>query len=102
MLIDVASSKTKQVSELLANYLKDYGIQISSTSEKLIQFNSISNTYLSVFMILGGLAIIIGTIGIGIIFYRNMLDRSKEIAMLMALGFTRKDIFNLVFKFHLY
>ncbi|HCR52815.1 MAG TPA: hypothetical protein DIW27_00265, partial [Cytophagales bacterium] len=76
---------------------QDYGIDISSTSERLNQFNSVSNTYLSVFMILGGLGLLIGTIGMGIILYRNMLERRQEIAVLMAIGFTRKKIRYLFF-----
>jgi ABC-type antimicrobial peptide transport system permease subunit len=97
MLVDVPAEKQQVVSEILNSSLKDYGIEINRTNERLSQFNSVTNTYLSVFMILGGLALIIGTIGIGIILYRNMIDRKHEIAMLMALGFSKHIIFRLLF-----
>jgi len=97
MLIDMQETKKSEIANQLSQYLQDYGIDISSTSERLNQFNSVSNTYLSVFMILGGLGLLIGTIGMGIILYRNMLERRQEIAVLMAIGFTRKKIRYLFF-----
>jgi putative ABC transport system permease protein len=97
MLVDVPAEKQQLVSDFLNNSFKDYGIEITRTNVRLSQFNSVTNTYLSVFMILGGLALIIGTIGIGIILYRNMIDRKHEIAMLMALGFSKNIIFRLLF-----
>jgi ABC-type antimicrobial peptide transport system permease subunit len=102
MLVDVPEYKGTAVNDLLNSYLKDYGIDITKTTERLSQFNSVTNTYLSVFIILGGLGVIIGTIGIGIILYRNLLDRKQEIAMMMALGFTKSNIFSIIFKENLY
>jgi ABC-type antimicrobial peptide transport system permease subunit len=102
MLVDVPEYKGTAVNDLLNSYLKDYGIDITKTTERLSQFNSVTNTYLSVFIILGGLGVIIGTIGIGIILYRNLLDRKQEIAMMMALGFTKSNVFSIVFKENLY
>lgn len=100
MLIDLPENKIKSISNHLSQYLQDYGLDIIPTTEKLNQFNSISNTYLSVFMILGGLGVLLGTIGMGIILYRNILDRKQEIALLMALGYTRKMIKQLLFTEH--
>jgi len=97
MLVDAPENKQKAVSDLLSNSFQDYGIEITSTNERLSQFNSVTNAYLSVFMILGGLALILGTIGIGIILYRNLIDRKQEIAMLMALGFSKQKIFSLIY-----
>ncbi len=97
MLIDMPSPKKNEVSSQLSQYFQDHGMDITSATDRLNQFNSVSNTYLSVFMILGGLGLLIGTIGMGIILYRNMLERRQEIALLMALGFTRKKISYLLF-----
>ncbi|MFZ4398462.1 MAG: FtsX-like permease family protein [Bacteroidales bacterium] len=102
MLIDAPKENYKAVIELLNNLFRDYGIEMSSTNERLSQFNSVTNTYLSVFMILGGLGLIIGSIGIGIILYRNLIDRKQEIALMMAVGFLKREIFKLVFLENLY
>ena len=83
--------------ELLNTYLSDYGIEIIFATERLSRFYSVSNTYLSVFMILGGLGIILGTFGLGIVFLRNMQDRKHELFLLNALGFQKNLIVKLVF-----
>jgi len=49
-----------------------------------------------VFMLLGGLGIILGTVGLGIVLLRNLLERKSEIAIYLALGFTRKSIQHLL------
>ncbi|MBI9034777.1 MAG: FtsX-like permease family protein [Bacteroidales bacterium] len=96
MLIDTDQKNEKAVKELLETYLVDYGFEAQSTSERLAEFYSITNTYLTVFMVLGGLGLIIGTIGLGIVILRNMLDRKHEFALLQSLGYNRKTIFRLV------
>ncbi len=97
VMVDAPIEKQKAVQEFLNNNFPDYGIEISKTNERLNEFNSVTNTYLSVFMILGGLGLIIGSIGIGIILYRNLIDRKQEMALLKALGFSRQYIFKLIF-----
>lgn len=96
MLIDAPSGKRDSVKAKLNEVFKDAGIEITSTSERLAQFYSVTNTYLSVFMMLGGLGVIIGTIGLGIIMYRNVLERKSEIALLRAIGFSKIKIIKLV------
>jgi len=97
MLVDAPENKQKAVSELLNRSFWDYGIEITATNERLFRFNSVTNTYLSIFMILGGLGLIISTIGIGIILHRNMIDRKQEIAIISSLGFSKHKIFKLIF-----
>ena len=97
MLIDAPKSDEAEVSELIQNQLQDLGIDMSLTSERLAEFNSVTNTYLSVFMALGGLGVIIGTVGLGIVLLRNMLDRKQELAILLAIGYEKKQVFWLVF-----
>ncbi|MEI6696767.1 MAG: ABC transporter permease [Bacteroidota bacterium] len=102
MLVDAAEEKLKAVDERLSSCFQDHGIEISKTNERLRQFNTVTNTYLSVFMILGGLGLIIASIGIGIILYRNLIDRKQEIALLKALGFPKSRIFRLIFAENLF
>ncbi len=95
----VGGSVEKEVDvrdELLANFM-DHGIEIQRTDERLAEFNSVTNTYLTVFMILGGLGVLIGTIGLGVILIRNLLDRKHEIALLQAVGFSKSKILGIIF-----
>jgi len=96
-LIETPKNEAEKISELLFFSLQNYGVDIKKTESILREFYSVTNTYLSIFMILGGLGLVFGTIGIGIILYRNLLERRSEIALLMALGFKKQKIFKLIF-----
>ncbi len=96
MLVDAPSESSENVYESLEGVLTDYGIDLSKTSRRLAEFNSVENTYLAVFMFLGGLGVIIGTIGLGVVIARNLIERKQELALLAALGFTRGHLIRLV------
>ncbi|MFC2103891.1 FtsX-like permease family protein [Bacteroidota bacterium] len=97
MLIDGQSENKNSIAEVLNTFFRNYGIEITLTTERLSQFYSVTNTYLSVFMFLGGLGIIIGTLGLGIVLMRNIMERRSEIALLLSVGFSMKKVFKLIF-----
>ena len=96
MLIDGSLEDQNSIAELINTYLRNYGVELTLSTERLAQFYSITNTYLTVFMFLGGLGIIIGTFGLGIVLYRNIIERRSEIALLIAIGFSKKKVFKLL------
>jgi ABC-type antimicrobial peptide transport system permease subunit len=102
MLIDAPVTKQAFITGLLSQSLIDYGIEITPTSQRLATFNSVENTYLSVFMALSGLGLILGTIGLGIILLRNVYERRQELALMLSLGYSRKLIFKIVFAENLF
>jgi ABC-type antimicrobial peptide transport system permease subunit len=72
--------------------LRDYGFDASSTPALLANFQAVENTYLSVFQTLGGLGLLLGTLGLGIILIRNVIERRGELAVLRAIGFRRSTL----------
>jgi ABC-type antimicrobial peptide transport system permease subunit len=96
MLIDTPLTQEKEFSKILSRSLADYGIEVSKASDRLASFNTVENTYLSVFMILGGLGLVIGTFGLAIVFFRNILERRHEFAVLSALGLKDRQIIRLI------
>ena len=100
MLIDGPANRRDIISSRMETLFRDHGMIITPASQRLASFNVVENTYLSVFMILGGLGVIIGTIGLGIVLLRNIALRRQELALYLALGFRRKFIFNLLLAEH--
>lgn len=96
ILMDINEEGDEKLKHLLQNRLQDYGIEITSTSDRLAAFYTVENTYLSVFMILGGLGMIIGTIGLGIVLIRNILERKQEFALLLAVGFNARQVLRVI------
>lgn len=97
LLVDAPFAQDSTIRTYLNQNFTDFGIDIMRASDRLAEFNSVTNTYLTVFMILGGLGVLIGTIGLGIVLLRNMLDRRHEIALMQAMGFAKNKIFKIIF-----
>ena len=101
-LIDAQKGKEVETAAFLDRYFRDYGIEYRTTSDKLAEFHSVSNTYLNVFLVLGAIGMLIGTFGFGIVLARNRLERRKDRAVLSALGISSRGIRQVLIKEHLY
>ncbi len=97
LLVDYPNITGDQFMQQFESNLQDLGVSGMKTSDRLAAFYSVENTYLSMFMILGGLGVIIGTIGLGIVLMRNILERKKELALLAAIGYQQDSLFKLLF-----
>jgi putative ABC transport system permease protein len=99
-LIDCPSNALPAVSAELTRALQDYGFEVTPAAQRLAAFNAVQNTYLSTFQVLGGLGLLLGSFGLGIVVLRNVLERRGEMALLMAVGFTRARVQKLVLAEH--
>ena len=95
-LADAPAGQAPAVTELLESRLSDFGVDVASTAERLAGFHRVEYTYLSTFQMLGGLGLVLGTLGLGAILLRNVLERRRELAVLRALGYTRRDFLTMV------
>jgi putative ABC transport system permease protein len=59
-LIDGPEMVIPEITELLQDGMQDYGIEPVQTSVRLSEFNQVENTYLSIFLALGGMGFIRG------------------------------------------
>ena len=75
------------VTGTLETRMSDFGLEVQSTVERLRAYQRVENTYLSTFQALGGLGLLLGTLGLGAVVVRNVLERRKEVALLQAVGF---------------
>jgi len=87
ILVDGMAQKPEAASSRLEFLLSDYGFTIMTAAAKLDSFLVVQNTYLSVFLVLGGIGMIIGIVGLGILLLRNLQERKAEIALYSSLGF---------------
>lgn len=95
-LVDGEKEQIEEAKQELSRAFRNDGLELSNTADRLAMFNQIENTYLSIFLLLGGLAMILGTVGLGVSLARNILDRSQEIGILRAIGFQKSKIFVLI------
>lgn len=78
--------------DALTGRLENYGIFVETTKQRLASFYQVTNTYLSVFNVLGAFGLTIGVIGLGFILLRNYNFRKREFALMLATGFSLKKI----------
>lgn len=95
-LIDGKPANAQKIGDELQSVFRDYGWQMESTAKRLVQFYSVTNTYLSIFLALGALGLILGTIGLAVILARTLLERRREIAVMQAIGFNNKPLFRII------
>lgn len=95
-LIDGDKANEQKIGEELQSVFRDYGWEMELTAKRLVEFYSVTNTYLSIFLALGTLGLILGTIGLAVILARTILERKREISMMQAVGFQVSAIFRML------
>lgn len=101
LLVDCPDILEKQIGTALQKAFSGLGAKIEPCRDRLRRFQKVENTYLSIFLVLGGLGLIIGAAGFGIVVIRNILERREELAIMYAVGFSRKVIRELLIIEHL-
>jgi hypothetical protein len=75
---------------------KDFGFDMQPAGERLAVFHRVENTYISTFQALGGLGLLLGTVGLAAVLLRNVLERRRELALLRAMGYRTADLTRIV------
>ncbi|MCF8224311.1 MAG: ABC transporter permease [Bacteroidales bacterium] len=95
-LVDGNINDTAMISEELTLGMRDLGWSMEYAPARLTEFNSITNTYLSIFLVLGALGLLLGTVGLSIVLFRSVIERREELTVLRALGYGKKTIKSMV------
>ncbi len=91
-LVDAPADRTAEATAALEDRLSDYGFDVTSTAERLAAFHRVNNTYLATFQTLGALGLLLGTLGLGAVLLRNVLERRRELALLRAVGYDTRHV----------
>ncbi|HWL92758.1 MAG TPA: FtsX-like permease family protein [Phycisphaerae bacterium] len=96
ILIDAPHDRSKGLAPLLEHDLNRYGVDVTSTLDRINRFRAVENTYMSAFQMLGGIGLVLGTLGLGAVMLRNILERRGEFALLRALGYRKSRMILMV------
>jgi ABC-type antimicrobial peptide transport system permease subunit len=91
-LIRSPDGREDEVRRLLELAYGDRGFQATPTADRLNQYLAVENTYLSTFQALGGLGLLLGSLGLAVVLLRGVWERRGELALLRALGFRRTTL----------
>jgi len=87
-LVDCRRDRAAAVRQVLEVHLGErYGMHIQSAAARLAEFQAVENMYLSTFQVLGGLGLLLGSLGLAVVLLRNVWERRGELALLRAIGY---------------
>ena len=98
MLVSVPDKEIANTKMLISQALNNYGVRVMTTGERLQLFYSVTDAYLTIFLTLGGLGLLLGIFSFVIVVRKNIVARMKEIMLYRSLGFGKKQVVNLLYK----
>jgi hypothetical protein len=91
-LVEAPAGRAEAASTALESGLADFGFDAVPVRERLAAYHRVENTYIGTFQTLGALALVLGTLGTAAVLARNALEQRRELALLRAVGFRRRDL----------
>ncbi|MEE9223271.1 MAG: FtsX-like permease family protein [Thermoplasmata archaeon] len=91
---DSSTSDAKALAKDLEREFLMNGMQTIVIRELIQNFLNIVSSFMNLFQTYLGLGLVVGIAGLGIITVRNVVERTNEIGVMRAIGYTRKMIRN--------
>lgn len=76
-LIDAPMDSREMVRKALLQKFDREGLDVQTTVERLEMFHAVEGTYLNMFLVLGGIGMLLGATATGVVVLRNLLERRR-------------------------
>lgn len=86
-LIDTPPGRESEVANLLETGLSANGFTATRTTDKVASYQAVVGAYLTTFQLLGGFALLLAVLGLGVVVLRSVWERVGELALLRAVGY---------------
>jgi len=97
MLVKVNEAETENVKMLISQALSNYGVNVMTANDRLKMFHSVTDTYLTIFLMLGSVGLLLGIMSFVIVVRKNLVSRRQEIHVYRSLGFSDQRIANFLY-----
>lgn len=92
ILVECSDESIQSLKRELNEGMEILGADVISTQDKMMSYNRVQNSYISIFQTLGLLGLVLGCSGLCLVVMHNINDRKKDFAVFQALGQTLKRI----------
>lgn len=92
MLLKVGEAEREKTQQLLSQALSEYGVRVTTTAWRLQELNSVADTYLNIFLTLGGLGLLLGVMSFVVVVRKDLASQREQIRLYRSLGFPEKRI----------
>jgi putative ABC transport system permease protein len=96
MLLRVNEQEAAATARLIEQALNEYGVRVTTTAQRLEAFNSVTDTYLTIFLTVGGLGLLLGIVSFIIVVRKDLASRREDILLYRSLGFADAKISRLL------
>jgi ABC-type lipoprotein release transport system permease subunit len=72
------------------------GVTVETVEERLRLLGSVESAYFDMFLVLGGLGVVLGVFGVALVILRGVQERRGELALLSAVGMPRGTVVRLL------
>lgn len=94
----LASSSNPGAAALMETALNEYGIRAIGANERLKLLGTVTDTYLTIFMMLGAVGLLLGIMSFALGVRKRLQTKKKDILLLRSLGFSDSAISSLLKK----
>lgn len=99
-LYDTPSDNVPELRSRIEEAYSRQGMDVTGTAERLAAFYDVEHTYLRAFSLLGGLGLVLASLGMTVVVLRNIAERRAELALLGSVGFSVERIGRLLLLEH--
>jgi len=99
-LVDVKGGDGDEVKDLLSDRMDRFGLRLVPPVQRLREFYAVESTYMLMFLVLGGMGLLLGSAGMGIVVLRNILERRGELGLLRAVGYSGRQVRRVILAEH--
>ena len=92
------SSRPDEAAEILSTAMNEYGLNVQTVEERIRMFFEVTETYLIIFLTLGGLGLLLGIFSLMIIVRKNLAAQAATIRQYYAMGFSESLIRQLLLR----
>ncbi|MBX9581997.1 MAG: ABC transporter permease, partial [Gemmataceae bacterium] len=80
------------IARVLRVGLRENGLEVTPTREKVAAYQAVIGAYLSTFQLLGGFGLLLGVLGLAVVVLRGVWERVGELALLRAVGYRPRAV----------
>lgn len=97
-LVQTEDEQIAQMKNYISQSLYEYGVRVTPSSDRLRSINEVTDTYLSIFMTLGSLGLLLGLISFVIIIRKNLTRSLGDVRQYRLLGFSGQEIEQMLYR----
>lgn len=90
-LVETTNNSPDDIAGMLQRQLQNRGLALHPSVERLAQLQSVQNTYLDIFSVLGGIALVLSSAALALLIARTVIEREAEFGLMQVCGFRREQ-----------